>query len=315
LQKLQFLRALSMRDVLTVGLLYPGEMGASFGRVLTAQGHRVITALAARSGRTQRLSREAGIVCLNSLAELADESDVIVSLVSPAAAGQVAGDFCTVAKRSRPGALYVDANSIGPELKLAIAGQLANVSVDFVDGAINGLAKNLTSGGTLFLSGARAGDVAALVGKAMRVSVLGDQVGQAATMKMLLGGLSKGLCALFLELAVMAQRREMLPQMLEACGKIYPGVTTVIDRMLPTYALHAERRATEMRELDRTSRETAMEPCVIDAIRQLHDGLAQIAFNAADGSTVTSLIERVVAEGLLADGVAAGPDEPTAVCE
>jgi 3-hydroxyisobutyrate dehydrogenase-like beta-hydroxyacid dehydrogenase len=302
-----------MADVLTIGLLYPGEMGASFGRLLAARGLRVVTSLTGRSDRTIQLARDAGIVSLNSLAELVDESNVIVSLVSPAAAAEVASEFCTVVSRSLSSPLYVDANSIGPELKLSVGRQLAHVKCDFVDGAINGLANNLATSGTLFLSGARAAEVAALFGTAMRVSVLGDQPGQAATMKMLLGGLSKGMCALFLELALMAQRREMLPQMLEACATIYPGVTAVIDRMLPTYSMHAGRRATEMRELEQTSRNTDMEPCLIDAIRRLHEQLALIPFSAADGATVTSLIERTEAEGLLAGGVPSVPPGPAAM--
>jgi 3-hydroxyisobutyrate dehydrogenase-like beta-hydroxyacid dehydrogenase len=288
-------------------------MGASFGRLLAARGLRVVTSLTGRSDRTIQLSRDAGIVSLNSLAELVDESNVIVSLVSPAAAAEVAGEFCTAVSRSPSSLLYVDANSIGPELKLSVARQVARVNCDFVDAAINGLAKNLATSGTLFLSGARAAEVATLFGDAMRVSVLGDQPGQAATMKMLLGGLSKGLCALFLELALMAQRRAMLPQMLEACATIYPGVTAVIDRMLPTYSIHAQRRATEMRELEQTSRYTDMEPCLIDAIRRLHEQLALIPLTAADGATVTSLIERTEADGLLADGGPSVPHEPAAV--
>jgi hypothetical protein len=118
-------------------------------------------------------------------------------------------------------------------------------------------------------------------------------------MKMLLGGLSKGICALFLELATLAQRREMLPQMIEACAMIYPGVWAVVDRMLPTYARHAGRRATEMQELHQTATNTPMEPVLIAAIRELHDRLAQIPFDPADGSDVSALIKRAIIEGFL----------------
>jgi hypothetical protein len=91
---------------------------------------------------------------------------------------------------------------------------------------------------------------------------------------MLLGGLSKGLCGLFLELGLLAERQQMLGEMLDACSMIYPGVMQVIDRMLPTYTEHAGRRATEMQELEATCQSAELEPCVIDAIRRLHEGLA-----------------------------------------
>ena len=72
-------------------------------------------------------------------------------------------------------------------------------------------------------------------------------------MKMLLAGISKGTCGLFLELAVLADRREMLPELIEATNRIYPGIGQLVERMLPTYAVHAARRADEMRELESTA--------------------------------------------------------------
>src|SRR6185437_3586356 len=104
-----------------------------------------------------------------------------------------------------------------------------------------------------------------------------------------------------------------LPQMLEACAMIYPGLMTVIERMLPTYSQHAARRATEMSELEQTSRNTAMEPCLIGAIRQLHEQMANLSFDAADtaqGWTAASLVEYVVANGLLAAEPSADQKKP-----
>ncbi|MGH7192190.1 MAG: NAD(P)-binding domain-containing protein, partial [Candidatus Saccharimonadales bacterium] len=234
----------------TVGVLYPGEMGAAFAGLLLARGVRVVTTLGGRSERTVRLAREAGVVVLNSLAEVVRQSQVVVCLVAPSAAAETADAYCELAHLSPPSAIYVDANSIGPELAKLLAAKLAHVGRGFVDAAINGLAENISTGGTLYLSGPRAAEIAGIVGNAMRVRILGPDPGQASAMKMLLGGLSKGLCALFVELATMAQRRDVLPQMLEACSMIYPGIMTVIDRMLPTYSRHAGRRATEMGELE-----------------------------------------------------------------
>ncbi len=73
----------------------------------------------------------------------------------------------------------------------------------------------------------------------MHVQVLGDGPGAASAMKMALGGLAKGLCALFAEVALLADRHEMLGQMLDATARIYPGVFEVVERMLPTYTAHA----------------------------------------------------------------------------
>jgi 3-hydroxyisobutyrate dehydrogenase-like beta-hydroxyacid dehydrogenase len=239
---------------------------------------------------------------LGSLAEVVRQANVVLSVVPPAAAEELAAAYCNFTNTAPADALFVDVNSIGPELVTTIAAGVREAGVGFVDAAVNGLAKNLTKGGTLLLSGERANDVAKLFGETIRVRVLGREIGQASTMKMLLAGLSKGLCGLFAELALLAQRRGMLGEMLEACEQIYPGMMLVVDRMLPTYAQHAARRATEMNELEETARNAGVEPCVIDAVRRLHEEMAGASFGApanSSGFTVATLIQRLADEGIL----------------
>jgi 3-hydroxyisobutyrate dehydrogenase-like beta-hydroxyacid dehydrogenase len=238
------------------------------------------------------MAREAGIDVVDSLSDVVRRAEVVISLVSTAAASEVADEYCRLADVAPPSAIFVDANSVGPELTDVLAAKIAATGRDFVDAAINGLAKNLTTSGTLFLSGARSNEIAALFGDAVRVRVLGDAPGRASAMKMLLGGMSKGLCALFLELASMAQQRDMLPEMLEATTAIYPGMMMVIDRMLPTYAQHAGRRAVEMRELERTLEHSDIRPCLIEAVRELHDAIADMQFDDKDGANVKALVEK-----------------------
>ncbi len=287
------------RNETTIGLLYPGEMGASIASVLRAGGPTLVTTLRDRGGRTAERSAETGIEVLDSLADVARRANVIISLVPPAAAMDVAESYAAVANLAPAGAIYVDANSISPESAVAISEVVAAKGIRFVDAAINGLAKNLTTGGTLFLSGSRADDFASLFEGSVRVRVLGGEVGAASTMKMLLGGLSKGLCGLFLELALVADRRGMLGEMLEATQEIYPGMRTVVDRMLPTYAEHSVRRATETRELNATAQTSGVESCVIDAIARLHELVAHANFTTASGADVRSIVRHLRSAGLL----------------
>ena len=284
----------------TVGLLYPGEMGASLGKLLTNAGVRVVTTLTARSLRTAQLSHNAGIESLSSLEEVVRQSRVILSLVETSSAATVAESYASLARLAPRGTVYVEANSIGPETVKSIAATVSATGCDVMDGAINGPARTLSTGGTLYLSGSRADEVAELFGKVVRVRVLGPEIGQASTIKMLLGGLTKGTCALFLELAILAQRRGMLPEMMEAITMIYPGIAVLVDRMLPTYARHAGRRSIEMQELEQTLQNSGIDPCMVGAIRELHDQLAAMPFDPSDGANVASLVQRTVAGGLLA---------------
>src|SRR5262249_10659571 len=155
----------------------------------------------------------------------------VISLVSPGSAADIVDEYCDLAHTAPHGAIFVDSNSIGPELSSEFAERVESHGISFVDAAINGLAKNLTSTCTLFLSGLRAGDVADCFGTAMKVQQLGDRPGRASAMKMLLSGLSKGVCALFVETALTAHHHGMLSEMIESYSRIYPGVMGIVERM------------------------------------------------------------------------------------
>jgi 3-hydroxyisobutyrate dehydrogenase-like beta-hydroxyacid dehydrogenase len=260
---------------LTVGVLYPGEMGAALAAALVARGVPVVTTARTRSAATAARGAAGGAVVLDSFDEVVRSSDVLFSLVIPSAAEDVAAQYAESARLAPRGAIYVDANSIGSERVRAIAARVEAAGVSFVDASINGLAKNLSASGTLYLSGRRAGEVAAVCERVTRVKVLGDEPGRASAMKMLLGGLSKGVCALFAELAALADEQGMLDAMLEATTRTYPGVTALAERMLPTYARHAGRRATEMDELEATARAAGLTPRAIEGVVKFHEALAE----------------------------------------
>ena len=268
---------------ITVGVLYPGEMGSAVAALLVARGTPVVTTLAGRSASTAEHCAASGAIVVSSLAEVVRVADVLVSLVVPSAAEGVAAEYCAAARLAPPGAIFVDANSVAPARAKDIAARVEAAGRSFVDASINGLAKNLGASGTLYLSGARAAEVAALFEGAARVKLLGGDVGRASAMKMLLGGLSKGLCALFAELALLAHEQGMLEEMLEAATRTYGGVTAVAERMLPTYARHAGRRYTEMSELEATARHAGLTPRVIEGVLRFHEMMAQAA-GAADAS-------------------------------
>lgn len=287
----------------TVGILYPGELGSALARLLQGHGVRVVTTLEGRGAATAQRCTQTGIEVLGSIEELAREAQIVISLVPPSAAEEVAETYCKFARITPAGALYIDANSVSPKVARRMAERVEGCGRAFVDAAINGLAKNLATGGTLYLSGPGAGEVAKLFAGVMRFVVLGDDVGRASAMKMLLSGISKGICALFVELGLAAERQGMLPEFSESTARIYPGVWALIERMLPTYPAHAQRRATEMAELQQTLRGANQEPVVIAGVREIHDMLAQAALDnapAGDGWTAASLVRELAAQGLLA---------------
>lgn len=111
---------------MNIGVLHPGEMGAAVGNALVAAGHRVLWASEGRSEATR--ARAGAFDDAGSVRELATLSDVVVSVVPPHAAVEVARGVAPF------DGLYVDANAIAPETARTIGGAFAR----FVDAGIVG---------------------------------------------------------------------------------------------------------------------------------------------------------------------------------
>lgn len=258
----------------TIGILYPGEMGAAIGRLLAENGCRVVTTAEGRSSRTTDLAAAAGLRVLQSLEDVVADSQTILSLVPPAAAVSTARRVAECAQ-IRPEVLYIDANSIASSTTHTLAGLVEARGMRFVDAAIHGQARRLATQGILFLSGPNAAEAADLFEGVLRTRWLGAEVGRASTMKMLLSGISKGMVALFLELAVAARDASLLDEFLARCGDFYPGLLQPVSRMLPTYPRHVARRADEMGELEDTLAAFGLQSHIASAVRRLMMRLAE----------------------------------------
>ncbi len=283
----------------TVGILYVGDMGSSLGAILARHGIRVVTTVEGRSESTRRRAAASGLELMDSCRALVRASDLVISLVPPLAALSVAQHYASLAHEAPPGTTYVDANSISPITAAAIAQLIAAHGIGFVDASIHGLASRLGSAATLHLSGPDASAVAELFGPLVRTRVLGDVAGKASALKMAMGGISKGITALFLEMALLAREAGLVEELIDGCEQYYPGLMAGVDRMLPTYPLHAARRASEMQELERTMRSHGLRPRVARGVRRLISRMAELlpADPHAGGDrpswTVREIIEHV----------------------
>jgi len=271
-------------------------MGSSFGKLLAENGFRVITTTNGRSPRTQGLCREARLSVADSLPNLLERSDAVISLVSPAAALQVARNVAELFQGSRRRLLYIDANSISPMTAIQISEELSCAPIDFVDAAFFGLASQLRQRGTLCLSGSRAEELARELAGVITVKIAGEAPGQASAFKMIISGIPKGLVGLFVETMLFAREMALLPEALETCNEIYPALMEVINRMLPTYPQHAARRSQELREVEETMSLNGLEPRVVRAAREITASLARINWATTVEPrhwTIAEIIEQV----------------------
>src|SRR5690606_37371161 len=79
----------------------------------------------------------------------------------------------------------------------------------------------------------------------------------------------------------------------ESMRRIYPGIWDLVERMVPTYARHAGRRAVEMRELEQTARSAGIESGLISAVRLLHEDLSRQVYPPAAQQDVTTFIQHL----------------------
>ena len=285
-----------------VGLLYPGEMGTAVANLLRHDYH-VVTTLAGRGATTAGNCRKAGLEEVDNLREVVGSAETLLVLVPPAAALEVAQQVRKElpARTCGDRLVYVDLNSVSPATVQNVAALFTGMPVDFVDGAISGPASRLATGCTLYLSGMRAEEVAELFEGKMAVRVLGDAPGQASALRMLLSGLTKGVIALFVEMALAARQAGILDRTLAAYRASYPGIMEVVDRTLPTYPAHAARRAQEMVEVENTLVHLGLCPTVIQSIRQLSETVAGCSLPGGPGKpwTVPEVIEELHTQGVL----------------
>ncbi len=176
-----------------VGILHPGQMGASIAAAAKESGQDVYWASAGRSDATRERAEKAGLTEVGTLQELCDACDTILSVCPPAAAEDVAKQVVDLGFRGN----YLDGNAISPQRARRIDAMMREAGVVFVDGSIVGPPAWETGSTWLYLSGARAAEMAALFdGGPLNTIVMGDVVGQASALKMCYAAFTKGSTAL-----------------------------------------------------------------------------------------------------------------------
>ena len=178
-----------------VGLLHPGEMGASVGAAARSAGAEVLWASEGRSRATRERAERAGFRDLGDLGALLGRSGMVLSVCPPHCAMDLAGE---VAERGF-GGLYVEANAIAPEMSRRIGAMIVEAGGSYVDGGIIGPPARERGSTRLYLSGTRAGEVAALFeGSVLGAEVIDATPGRASALKMAYAAWTKGSDALLL---------------------------------------------------------------------------------------------------------------------
>ena len=215
---------------MTIGLLHPGEMGAAVGAVLRERGQDVVWASVGRSESTARRAEAAGLVDVQTAAELARSSDVILSICPPHAALDVARAVAGFA------GVYVDANAVSPATAREVGAIVSTGGATFVDGGIVGGPPSDTHTTHLYVSGGEADAVTALfAGTQVAARVVSAEIGSASALKMVYAAWSKGTAALLLAIRAVARAEGVEEALVREWEASVPE--------LPDRARHAARAA------------------------------------------------------------------------
>lgn len=185
----------------TIGLLHPGEMGASIGAAGRTSGLRVLWASQGRGADTARRAAAAGLEDAGSVAGLVAASEVVLSVCPPHAALDVARSVAGLGFRG----LYVDGNAVAPATSRTIATMVEGAGAAYVDGGIIGPPPDKPGTTRLYLSGADAERVRALFeGGPLETIVLAGDLTAASAIKMCYAAWTKGSQALLMAVRALA---------------------------------------------------------------------------------------------------------------
>jgi 3-hydroxyisobutyrate dehydrogenase-like beta-hydroxyacid dehydrogenase len=236
-------------QIQTVGILSPGDMGQAIASVLNQNGLKTIAALDDRSDRTRQLAAAAYIQDVGSVKQLVIESDVVLSVLVPAAATEAAEQVAEVINSVGKSILYVDANAISPDKVRRIAQIIESKGGEFIDASIIGPPPRVPNRTRIYASGKKAVELQQLGDYGLDIRVIGDEIGQASGLKMSYAALTKGLTAIGTELLIAAHRLGLDQQLWDEVSTSQPELAKILTRSLPSMTPKAHRWIGEMEEI------------------------------------------------------------------
>lgn len=268
-----------------IGILSIGEMGFHWAKLLKSHGVEVLTFDRDRGEVSRKRGENAGVRSLDSMVDLVQSSELIVSIVVPSAATRVATNVAEAVKKSgRKNLIFLDANAISPMTADEIAAVLNSAGIDFVDGCIIGSAAKMGKGTIVYVSGQQASRLQSLESFNIPIKVLGPNTNQASAFKVVYAGLTKGLQGLFCELFMGARRFGLLKELTAQYEDSFPGLIDKVSSSIVGLRIHARRRAEEMDELKRTFNHHGMESFMAPAVQKVLESIAALESGQASES-------------------------------
>jgi L-threonate 2-dehydrogenase len=248
----------------TVAILTPGDMGHAVGNVLHHGGLRVVTCLRGRSKRTIDLAAEAGIEDLPDLETLVSTANIILSILAPAAALEMAEAVAGAIRVEGAAPCYVDCNAVSPQTMQRMAELFHGTHARFVDaGIVGGPPAPGNATARFYASGRHAAEFAQLADYGLNIPVLGPEIGQASGLKMCYAAMTKGFTALATELLVAAKAMGLEDALRAEHEQGQEAIFKWYSRSIPGMPPKAFRWVGEMEEIAATFEHLGLTPRIL----------------------------------------------------
>ncbi len=195
----------SSLEIKTIGILSPGDMGSNVGRALNQNGFQVLTALQGRSQRTKELAHIAGIEDVGSLHTLVERCDILLSILVPERAVDVARETAAIISELGKPLPFADCNPVSPATALKMRDIIETAGGLYIDAGIIGTPPGRGEPPRFYASGPHESILGQLDGRGISVPLMGGEAGRASAIKMCYASLSKGTASLHASALIAAE--------------------------------------------------------------------------------------------------------------
>jgi len=252
-------------------------MGSAVGRRLRDFGVRVITELNGRSRQSAQRVADARLEVIETDELLVREADLVLSIVPPGVAREVAERFYQPLSRANRKPVFVDCNAISPATVRGIRAILAETGCGFADAGIIGgppPASDLSKGPRFYASGPDAHHFARLGQHGLDIVLLDGPVGAASALKLAYAGLTKGFTALGTAMISAASREGLAEALRAELARTQPDMLVRFDRSLPAMFAKAHRWVAEMEEIAELAGSADQGATIYQGVARLYERIA-----------------------------------------
>jgi 3-hydroxyisobutyrate dehydrogenase-like beta-hydroxyacid dehydrogenase len=276
------------KNIVTVALLHPGNMGVTIGAAAAASGARILWASKERGTATRKRAEQAGLRDAGTSTEAVRQSDVVLSVCPPHAAIDVAR---AVAAEKFSG-IYVDANAVSRATAEQIGAIVRAAGASFVDGGIIGSPVKQAGTTRLYLSGPDAEVVASLfIGSMLDARAIGAEPGAASALKVAYAAWTKCTDALILTIRAFAAHQGVDQALLQEWSISQPTLEKKCSRAAAVAVPKMWRYVGEMQEIAEAFAASGLPAGFHEAAAEVSDRLACFKDQTDPGPTVKAAID------------------------